>query len=230
MKKIVKYCFVVFLLVGSLYAQDKKQHSGQVMDTMNSGGYTYMQINENNNVYWIAVRQTQVNKGQTYTFNEQTWMTNFKSTSLNKTFDRILFASPVSPKANLTWGEVLQPKAKSVEAISTKTNIVSTSTKTTSNAQAKAGTVSMIISKKAVLKDKNVLVKGEVVKVSRGIMGSSWVHVLDDNGDKLIFRAIKEDVAVGDKVEATGTLNVDVDYGYGYTYETIVVNSTFKKQ
>ena len=225
MKKFVKYCFVLFIFVGSLYAQEKKQHSGQVLDTMNSGGYTYMKINENKNIYWIAVRETKVNKGDTYAFNEQAWMTNFKSTSLNKTFDRILFASPVSPNAALTWGEVLKPKAKSVETKSVKKIVKNTKTQS----DAKAGAIALIISKRVALKDKSILVKGEVVKVSRGIMNTSWVHIQDSNGDKLIFRAAKEDVAVGDKVEATGILNIDVDYGYGYTYETIVIKSTFKK-
>ncbi len=225
MKKIVKYCFVLFIFVGSLYAQDSKQHSGQVLETMNSGGYTYMKVNENNNIYWIAVREAQVKVGDNYSFNEQAWMSNFKSSSLNRTFDKILFASPVSANANLTWGEVLKPKEKNVEKTVEKksTNILPKSS------EANAGTIALIISKKEMLKDKNVLVKGEVVKVLRGIMQTSWIHVQDSNGDNLIFRAEKENVEVGDKVEAKGTLNVDVDYGYGYTYETIVVNSTFKK-
>ena len=87
MKKIVKYCFVIFMLVSSLNAQGPVQHSGKVLEAINSGGYTYMQIDEKHNKFWIAVKELNIQKGAIFTFTEQVWMTGFKSQTLNKTFE-----------------------------------------------------------------------------------------------------------------------------------------------
>ena len=71
-------------------------HTATVEDTMNSGGYTYAQVNEDNKTFWIAAPQTELKKGDTISFYEQMMMEQFTSRTLNRTFDRILFVSALS--------------------------------------------------------------------------------------------------------------------------------------
>lgn len=83
--------------------------------------------------------------------------------------------------------------------------------------------------------DKNpVVVRGKVVKVSRGIMGKNWVHLRDGSGDSgkgtndLVVTT--QDVPkVGDVVTAKGTLHKDKDFGAGYMYKVIVEEATVKQ-
>jgi len=91
-----------------------------------------------------------------------------------------------------------------------------------------------LYAKKAELKGKTVIVKGKVVKVSRGIMGKDWIHVQDGSANKeqnkVIFTTDMDSAIVpNDMVIATGVLTTDVDIGAGYFYSILVEKSTFKK-
>ena len=75
MKVLLKMCFIVLVLAltvtGSAlpsYAADAQALSGKVVQTMDSGGYTYAQIENKGVKTWIAVPQTKVVKGQNISF------------------------------------------------------------------------------------------------------------------------------------------------------------------
>ncbi len=78
----------------SAYAgQQSAALSGKVVDTMNSGGYTYVQLEKNGTKTWVAVPQVKgVKKGQTMSFKPGVEMRNFESKTLKRTFDRIYFS------------------------------------------------------------------------------------------------------------------------------------------
>ena len=59
---------------------------------MDSGGYTYMEVEENGQKLWVAVMQTKVNVGDVVEFPDSPPMVNFQSKSRNRTFDKIIFA------------------------------------------------------------------------------------------------------------------------------------------
>jgi len=67
--------------------------SGKVAVTMNSGGYTYVLLEKGGVKTWIAVPQMKVTKGQTMSFKPVAEVENFKSTTLKRTFKRIVFSS-----------------------------------------------------------------------------------------------------------------------------------------
>jgi len=60
---------------------------------MNSGGYTYILLEKDEGKTWIAVPQMKVTKGQTMSFKPVAELKNFKSTTLNRTFKKIVFAA-----------------------------------------------------------------------------------------------------------------------------------------
>ncbi len=74
-------------------AMDGKTIKGEVLETMNSGGYTYIQVKAPEGEVWVAMPETKVEKGQQVVCNPGMAMTNFQSKSLNRTFDTIIFSS-----------------------------------------------------------------------------------------------------------------------------------------
>ena len=99
---------------------------------------------------------------------------------------------------------------------------------------ADAYTVSETYEKAAKLDKKTVVVRGKVVKVSKGIMGKNWVHLRDGSGDagmgtNNLVATTQDAPIVGDVVTATGTLYKDKDFGAGYKYQVIVEEATVKK-
>jgi hypothetical protein len=69
-------------------------HEGKVASTMNSAGYTYVEVDEKGKKLWVAVIETKVTKGDTVEFPDSPPMENFYSKTLNRTFEKIIF-SPV---------------------------------------------------------------------------------------------------------------------------------------
>jgi hypothetical protein len=67
-------------------------HKGKVVETMNSGGYTYALVEENGQKLWVAVMETKIEKGAVVEFPDSPPMVNFQSKTLNRTFDKIIFA------------------------------------------------------------------------------------------------------------------------------------------
>ena len=69
--------------------------SGTVVETMNSGGYTYVLIEQNGKKTWIAGPQTTVKVGQQVTCEPGMEMKNFTSKTLKRTFDSIIFSGGI---------------------------------------------------------------------------------------------------------------------------------------
>ena len=66
---------------------------GTVVETMDSGGYTYMKIKTQAGEMWTAVNQAKVKKGQTVTIATPMLMENFESKTLKRKFDKIVFGT-----------------------------------------------------------------------------------------------------------------------------------------
>lgn len=65
---------------------------GKVTQTMNAGGYTYVEVAvKKGQKTWLAVPEIQVGVGDSIEFPETPPLINFKSRTLDRTFDRISF-------------------------------------------------------------------------------------------------------------------------------------------
>lgn len=97
--KLVKLAAVATLALGMSSAWAAGiVHEGTVLDTMNGGGYTYVQIKESDKTFWAAGPQVEVNKGDTVVVQEQMWMNDFTSKSLDRTFEELLFVGRIDKK------------------------------------------------------------------------------------------------------------------------------------
>ena len=70
--------------------------SGTVVETMNSGGYTYVHINTGEQMNWAAIPTTKVEVGSKVTLAPGMVMHNFPSKSLGRTFEAILFSQGIT--------------------------------------------------------------------------------------------------------------------------------------
>ena len=74
-----------------------RSHSGTVINSMNSAGYSYIQVDENGAQVWLAAPETHIEPGQSISWDGGAPMRNFTSQSLNRSFDEIFFVSAIHP-------------------------------------------------------------------------------------------------------------------------------------
>ncbi|OIQ66278.1 hypothetical protein GALL_521540 [mine drainage metagenome] len=64
---------------------------GRVISSIDTAGYTYVEVNQAGTTVWLAVNQTQVKPGQRIQFDEGALMTDFHSSTLERTFPTMRF-------------------------------------------------------------------------------------------------------------------------------------------
>ena len=190
-------------------------HSAKILETMNSGGYTYMKVKEGKKDYWIAMTKRDTKVGDVIEYMEQGWMKNFHSKTLNRTFESILFAGDKTAPVAV---QKLETAKKSVMDSSYKEKGTITVAELFANREKYAGKV--------------VTIKGKVAKTSSGIMKLNWIHIKDgsnfQNIDDIVFTSSQVVPANNSVVYAKGKVVIDKDFGYGYFYPVIIQKSEFK--
>ena len=212
----MKKTLSALLLTASLFGAST--HTAKVLETMSSGGYTYMKVQDGKKEYWIAMTQRDVKVGQSISYSEQGWMQNFHSKTLNRTFKTILFAGNVSAAAQAqAQTPHKMPKSQMHSKYQEKNTL----------------SIAELFAHREKYVNKTVTVKGKVTKTSDGIMRLNWVHIEDGSSfkgmDDLVFTTTQPSPKVGSVVYATGKLIKDKDFGYGYFYPVIIQESSFKK-
>lgn len=74
----------------------KETVAGTVVETMGAGGYTYALLDQGGTAIWVAGPATKLTVGATLGTMSGTLMTEFHSSTLNRTFDRIYFVGAYS--------------------------------------------------------------------------------------------------------------------------------------
>jgi len=90
--------FSQILFVDRIMAESdlaSRSHSGTVIETMNSAGYSYIRVEENGARVWLAAPETRIEIGQSIRWSGGTAMRNFTSQSLNRNFDEIFFVDAI---------------------------------------------------------------------------------------------------------------------------------------
>jgi hypothetical protein len=109
---------------------------GTVTETMNSSGYTYLQLDTAQGKIWVAIPETEIKVGQAVTCAPGMTMKNFASKTLNRTFETIIFspgldqgkttlpqpvpATPAKGKESTGFGEALQAEKTGKAASGTR--------------------------------------------------------------------------------------------------------------
>ena len=192
-------------------------HVVQVEEKMDASSYSYLKVNENGNSYWIAVPTMDVKPGEKIYFSKSMEMKDFKSETLGKTFESVLFVDDASKDA--MGQDVASPHSK----ISTGKDV------SIKVEPLKDGySVEQIYSKKSSLVNKVVKVKGVVVKINKDIMNTNWIHIQDGTGkDGTHDLLVTSDTVpeVGQTIVAEGKVISNKDFGAGYFYSVLLENS-----
>ena len=80
--------------------------SGEVIDKIDAGSYSYLQLKENDQIYWAAVPTMKIENGEQIFFSEYMEMKNFKSETLDRTFESVLFVNDANKVADKKTGKL----------------------------------------------------------------------------------------------------------------------------
>jgi len=197
--------------------------TGEVLEIKDVDSYTYLRLKTKDVETWAAVGKAAVKKGAKVSIENVMVMKNFESKSLNKTFPTILFGSlTVADKATAS------PHSGAAKALDTTVPV-----NVAKAIGANARTVAEIVTKAAELKDKSVLVRGQIVKYNPQVMGRNWIHLRDGSGVAAdnthdILVTTTQQAKHGDVVTVSGVVRTDKDFGSGYAYKVLIEDATLK--
>lgn len=193
-------------------AQAPGNLTGTVLETMDSGGYTYLQLDTGTNKPWVAIPQAKVAVGDKISCQPGMTMKNFSSKTLNRTFDSIVFSSGLAggsktPHAGMGGamaGAMAGSDDSFASAVAAESGAIPTQQVQAAGSGGSLGAVAPFseievdkasgenayrveeaFAKKEDLTGKTVRIKGQVVKFSPMIMGRNWVHIQDGTGDPM---------------------------------------------
>lgn len=209
---------------------------GIVLETMNSGGYTYMLLDQDGEEIWVAGNQMEVKKDDTVYYVKAMEMKDFHSNTMNKDFKKIIFAEIVTKDP---WAEETteNPHSQGMPGMGQGNPHENLSKEKQGDIKIepiKNGyTIEQIYAQKSSLAGKPVRVKGKVVKFNSQILGKNWVHIQDGTGSKDNFDlaiTTMEMFNVGDIVTFEGILSIDKDFGSGYKFSVIIENAIIVRE
>lgn len=207
------------------------QRTGTVVETVNTGNYTYVQVDTGSEKVWAAAPAFQVKVGDKVIVPQGMVMKDYHSQTLNRTFDQVYFVSNITvvgAEKGIGAGQASGQMPQGHPQINPSDPGASAQAKVDiSGIEKPAGgkTVAELFAEKAKLSGKEVRVRGKVVKFSSGIMGKNWIHLEDGSGAKganNLTITTNATAKVGDKVLVSGMVVTDKDFGYGYHYDVIL--------
>lgn len=105
MRRHLVVAFIALVLLLSVsgqntyaFPQSAPPLSGKVVETMNSGGYTYIHLEKDGKKTWVAVPQMKVAKGQNISLSPGIEMKDFESKTLKRKFKKIYFSTGPATK------------------------------------------------------------------------------------------------------------------------------------
>lgn len=214
--------------------------TGSVVETMNTGGYTYVQVETGGQKLWAATTEFMVKKDDTVTVFNGMPMANYHSSSLNRDFDLVYFTGKIAVKGAkadeapaLPPGHPALPPPEAAPMLpaghpSLAGSTVTAKTDLTGIKRADGGkTVAEIFAGRNMLAGQPVAARGRVVKYKAMVMGKNWLHVRDGSGsdaaqDNDLTVTTATAAKLGDTVLVSGIVTTNKDFGAGYKYTVIL--------
>ena len=191
--------------------------AGKVTQTMDVSQYTYVEIDTGGALVWVAGPVTQVKVGDAVEVSGGIQMANFRSNTLERTFEKIHLVSAIRVKSQQKASSESAPGGGDAGAESRVSGIE----------RIEGGhTVGEIIAGRTSLAGSEVAVRGKVIKMNASIMGRNWLHLADGtvgpDGEREITVSTEDTAEVGSTVVVRGTVATDRDFGSGYNYSVLI--------
>ncbi len=209
----------------------QEPHVGKVAETMNSGGYTYILLQTKAKMFWVAIAETKVDLGQEVVLAPGMEMIDFNSKSLDRTFDSIIFSEGLITQGGSAAGQGSAHGSADAQEETLGSKGAKPAAKENIKAEKATGenayTVAELFENRKELDNQDIVLKGEVVKVTAQIMNKNWLHIQDGTGSAQdgtndMVVTTMDLPSVGDTVTVKGVLFSDKDFGSGYRYDAIV--------
>ena len=221
----------VFFLVTTCYRSSENSkpkdlppgtHGVIVIEVVQTTNYTYLQVEESKNKFWIAVVKTATKPGDSVYYSNAFEMKNFVSKELGRTFPTVFFVQDpsnrlITPESAATLkptpqkGEIV--RKPDVSVVVPKDGI----------------TIAELYKNPENFKGKTVIIRGVVVRFNAQIMNKNWVHIQDGtdfSGKFDLTITTIESVVVGNTATFIGIITLNKDFGSGYFYDVIMEEST----
>jgi hypothetical protein len=214
--------------------------AGTVIETMDSGGYTYVHVDVGGTTLWAAAPQFEVKVGDAVIVPNGMPMPNYHSKTLDRTFELVYFVPQVVVTGAPAGTQPSMPGAQPASAGQPPTDKIPGHEGLTGGDGDGAGapidltgieraeggrTVAECFRDKGNLAGEKIVLRGKVVKFTPKIMGKNWVHVQDGTGaegSNDLTVTTDAVVNVGDTVVVRGAVATDKDFGFGYKYEVLI--------
>ena len=205
-------------------------HVVKVEDRIDASDYSYLQVSEKDGKkYWIAATKVDAIKGDILYFTKSMEMKNFHSTTLNRTFESVLFVEDITKTPhNMNNPNSVPP----VDPRTAHSQVMSTPKIETKIEHIKDGkTVAQVYNDMNQLTGKIIKIRGKVVKYNPEIMGRNWIHIQDgtvsgNNYDLMVTS--KDQTSVGQIIVVEGKVAINKDFGAGYTYKVMLEDANVK--
>lgn len=200
---------------------------GTVLETMDSGGYTYVYMETAEDRRWVAAQQTTIQVGDVVETSQGMPMTGFESKTLNRTFDVVYFVGGLEnlsvpslpeghPAGELPAGhpsidETDRNVAADIKVIELEPGL----------------NIAYVYASRGELAGHEISLRGKVVKYNEGILGWNFIHIQDGSGDIAdgsndLTVTSHSTTAVGETVVVTGTIILQKDFGSGYSFPVMM--------
>jgi hypothetical protein len=208
--------------------------SGEVIETMDVDSYTYVKLDIGGQQTWIATSPMTVQEGDTVTFTGGMLMKGFYSSTLDRTFDEIVFVS----KAEVAGSPAISDAGSHGGATMGADPHAGLDIMPTGETQpvddrppVATLTIAELLADTGKYAGQRVTLQGRVIKFNEQIMNKNWITLVDgsetDPGNQLTVTT-NLTVNVGDELTLDGTVRIDVDLGHGYEYEVLVEDAVFQ--
>lgn len=198
---------------------------GEVLETMDAGTYTYVQLDLGDEQRWMAGPKTGVSVGDIIQTEEGVSMGEFTSNSLGRTFENLYFvgvlgnlSAPTLPPGHPTTSTQAEADAAALADVGVE--------------PAETGKdIGWLYANKDSLAGQPITLRGKVVKYNAGILGWNFLHLQDGSGAAAdgsndVTVTSHAEAAVGDTVVVTGKLILDKDFGAGYTFPVMIEDAS----
>jgi hypothetical protein len=211
---------------------------GTVLETMNSGGYTYVFMDTGQDQRWVAAMETAVQVGDVVQTAQGMPMQGFTSKTLNRTFNVVYFVDALQNLSASVQGQPLgampdsHPPVPLPEGHPGPDGPTEAAAADTQVAALESGQdIAYVYANKDELVGQQVSLRGKVVKYNDGILGWNFIHVQDGSGDAAdgsndLTVTSKATTAVGETVVLTGTIILDKDFGAGYSFPVLMEDAS----
>ncbi len=199
----------------------KNTHQIVLLEKIEAGGYVYIKVLEKKKEYWMAIPGRPLEIGATYYYDEGAMeMGRYESKSLKRTFENIIFAQGIRDEINPV------KKATKRTINKGKSNVVNVD-KATNGIR-----IATLFENLKEYENKQVIIKGKVVKVNNGILGVNFIHLQDGtkgNGEFDITVTSNETFKKDEVVTVKGNVVFNKDFGSGYVYDVLIEKAEILK-